>query len=707
MKSAHFLSPRTVRSFASAAAIALAGMPLAASAANTGATITTTAPAPTPASASASKIKPLPNAVASYALNSDQSGDNVPATFGAVFVKGDIPSQNSLVAKDASGKSLPIQVDVKARHPDGSLRHAIVTVVAPHLAAGQDFPVGLSAGAAVSGSPLALTDLPSGLDANVNLSMTDGTKLSASLKSVLASAKPEVWLSGPQVTEWWVSGPLRNAQGAADPHLSVRFGIRSYGKDRPLRIEVDVENTWMWVPGPRTEFYDATITANGKTILTQTGMGQMAQTRWRKTFWWSTPADVFVKQDLSYLKKARVVPSYNPKSSITEAALADAYKKFLATDRRPLETGIITHYMPQTGGRGDIGPFPKWTVLYLLTMDKRAYEMTMVSADLSGSYGAHFRNEKTGRPGTTEEFPKISTNANYVGKPGNLEKPDTGGVRYNIVPDPSHEPSLAFIPYLVTGERYYLEELQFWSQWNAWGTAPATHGYEKGLVGWQQPRGQGWSLRTLAQAAYITPDNDPIKATLGREMAANLADYNAKYTNNNNSNVFHGVVQMNKEFSPWQDDFVTWSAGYLAGLGFGDAAPYAKWKGNNPVQRITNPDFCFVIGTAYRMEVQGSDGSLLKSWADARTLTLNRFKKIDVNPATLACGSSEMGKALALPTGKMWSYNDPNGYTANLRPALATAVDFGTAGAQAAWDKYIAQGNPIDPQWDIVPWSMQ
>src|SRR6185437_6800036 len=101
-----------------------------------------------------------------------------------------------------------------------------------------------------------------------------------------------------------------------------------------------------------------------------------------------------------------------PKSSISEATLAAYYKQFLATDRRPLETGVITHYMPMTGGRPDIGPLPRWAVYYLLTMDRRAFEIMTVSGDLAGSYSSHYRNEKTERPGTTEEFPKISTNSN-------------------------------------------------------------------------------------------------------------------------------------------------------------------------------------------------------------------------------------------------------------------------------------------------------
>ena len=33
-------------------------------------------------------------------------------------------------------------------------------------------------------------------------------------------------------------------------------------------------------------------------------------------------------------------------------------------------------------------------------------------------------------------------------------------------PDVSHQASFAYIPYLITGDLYYLEETVFWASWN-------------------------------------------------------------------------------------------------------------------------------------------------------------------------------------------------------------------------------------------------
>src|SRR5581483_4437125 len=107
--------------------------------------------------------------------------------------------------------------------------------------AGKDFGIRLHRGTALPSSPLILDDIPQNFDAVETLALKGGPVLTLSARNLIASGKPETWLAGPQVTEWWFSGPLRDPQGAADPHLMVRLGLRSYGKDRPLRVEFDVE----------------------------------------------------------------------------------------------------------------------------------------------------------------------------------------------------------------------------------------------------------------------------------------------------------------------------------------------------------------------------------------------------------------------------------------------------------------------------------
>lgn len=639
-------------------------------------------------------------------LESRSGGVQVPATFGVVFAPGAVPAGTKLAATDKSGAALPLQVDVKAKNRDGSLRHAIFTLNLPR--SDRNVTVQFVAGTPLEGAPVTLAALPADFDATVTLDL-GSTKLTASARDMLAHGKPETWLSGPLVSEWWVGGPFRDAAGKPDPHLSARFAVRSYGPGRPLRIEADVENTWTWAPSPRSYQYAAEIRSHGKVVYSADKLVQQSHTRWRQVFWWDQPADVAVRYQLDDLKAARAIPNYNGERDAGTAALD---RIFRTKPRGPMATGIIYPAMPVTGQRPDIGPLPGWTVAWLLSMDRNAAEMMFNAGDLSGTFPAHFRNEKTGRPSTSEDFPKISTHSNYVGRGnGNLALPDLAGLPKPYTAEASHEPSLAFLPYLVTGDRYYLEELQFWSQWNAWTTAPEFHGYGKGLIGWDQIRGQGWSLRTLAQAAYITPDADPLKPTLLREMKANADWYDSTYTNNPHANIFHVALRASDNadsIAPWMDFYLTWAAGYAVQLGFDEFRPFARWKAAFPVESMINRDYCYVMASKYYMKVTDSPHHFIDSWANAFIANLPKeYRDTNRHPA---CGSDEMARAFKLRPGEMMgdSYS-PGGYPAQMQPALAAAVDLGVPGAAEAWRKFkdrpVHPLGGVEPKWDIVPWT--
>ncbi len=97
-------------------------------------------------------------------------------------------------------------------------------------------------------------------------------------------------------------------------------------------------------------------------------------------------------------------------------------------------------------------------------------------------------------------------------------------------PDVAHQPSLSYVPYLVTGDFFHLEELQFWANYNLfyWGD----HGGSQGLLVNNQIRAQAWGLRTLGHAAFITPDSHPLKAYFLNKLANNLNWYDTNIVSN-------------------------------------------------------------------------------------------------------------------------------------------------------------------------------
>ena len=165
------------------------------------------------------------------------------------------------------------------------------------------------------------------------------------------------------------------------------------------------------------------------------------------------------------------------------------------------------------------------------------------------------------------------------------------------------------------------------------------------------------------------------------------------------------------EVSPWQDDFLTWAAGYAVQLGYKNAVPFLRWKAEYPVQRMINPDYCWILGAPYRMEVQKPDFSYFTEWKDAYRATFKKFVRNGADPATTPCNSEEMAAAFKLThIGEMTGYaNGTQGFPSNMQPALAAAVDSGIPGAKEAWAKFQARTVKPDysegPVWDIVPWS--
>jgi hypothetical protein len=652
----------------------------------------------------------------------------VPVTFGQVFARGAVSPNDTLMGKFADGTSIPLQMDVKARHDDGSVRHAVISGVAPNLAsnevlglalvkAGAVGSIGASLGSAVSG--LAATParlVGSGFAASVSATI-DGQQYSASADKLLLQ-KPATWLSGPLAVEWLAAAPLKNAQGVEHPHLSARFAIRWYHGINRARVDVTVENDWAYEPAPANVTYDAQVTVAGQPVYSKTGLTHYHHSRWRKVFWWGEAPSVHVRHDTRYLIDSGALPNYDAAISVPDAAVAALQSKWSGLQTEPMGVGLAVPYMPTTGGRQDIGLLPGWAAVYLLSMDKRAKEITLGTADLAGSWSSHYRDKRTGRPVSLLDYPYMT----ILGQPGDTRNPATGkleafpacatptGCVTPYAHDTSHQPAFAYLPYLVTGDHYYLEELQFWAMWDVFSSNPEYRQAARGLVQSDQLRGQAWTLRTLGEAAWITPDSDPLKPHFTKILASNLDWFNSAYTNNPAANAL-GVIVNGYAFSynngrgvaPWQDDFFTSAIGHLSDLGFAKATALLAWKAKFPVSRMVGPGFCWIEGSVYELNVRDSTSSPVYPSIDKAYAA-----SVPGDVAQLPCAGPEMAAALKLQAGEMVGYSSAaGGFPSNMQPALAYAANAAGASGKAAWAQFMARSvKPnynAEPQFAIVP----
>jgi hypothetical protein len=645
---------------------------------------------------------------------------SVPLTFGQVFAPGDMPASSSLVGKLSNGTLLPVQLDAKATHPDGSIRHGIVSVVMPQVAVASTQAIGLTKSTVGSQpssvSPLQLTN--AGFTASVRVNI-GGQIYTAAADDLLKSGRYSTWLSGPIVNEWLVSAPLKSAAGVPHPHLSARFAIRSYTGLNKVRVDVTVENDWAYEPNPQNFTYDATVLVGGQTVYSKAALTHYHHARWRKIFWWGDNApQVNIKHDTAYLIASKALPNYDQSVAVSPTSLSSMQANWTGAKTEPMGSGMAVPYMPTTGGRPDIGILPGWAAMYLLSMDKRAKDVTLATADLAGSWSSHYRDKNTDRPVSLLNYPYMTILGHY----GDTYNPVTK--KYEAFPacaagasctnpnvhDSSHQPGFAYLPYLVTGDYYYLEELQFWAMWNTFEDNPGYRDNIKGLFKPDQVRGQAWSMRTMAQAAYITPDTDPLKQQFETFLANNLDWYNANYTSNSSANNLgfitngYAIVYNNGTgVAPWQDDFFTAAIGVGADLGYAKAKSLLGWKSKFPIGRMVAPGYCWIDGAIYNLTIRDSSTSPIYStfaqaYQASHTASFN----------ALPCGGPEMAAALGLRTGEMTGYSSSGtGYPSNMQPALAYSADLGTADGANAWkvfmNRSVKPDYTVGPQFAIVP----
>ena len=354
-------------------------------------------------------------------------------------------------------------------------------------------------------------------------------------------------------------------------------------------VETILENTWM--DRLQRQAYTFVIkTGNAlTTVYTRaTAWSHLARARWSIRKWSGTaPGAIFIDYNLNYLIHSKAVPQYDPtktpSATAANAKLAE-YDTNQSTEEPALCAGAtmcdnILRYMPNTGGRADIALFPGWYALYLKSMGNA--NMTLAKREeiynkllLGNAYGAgaapnHYRESLTDRcyndTGATKYSASAGCNKNAFGLVHSVDARPTfrswiaaggccGESVAGLVEDRvtracvtgecnaetvdgwdsdsenarAHTPSFSYIPYLITGDWYFLEESYFWAavstsngadnelDWgrhNDWGFANG------------QVRTYAWSVRNIAHAALMAPDDSSEKYHFTSKLNNNLAVY--------------------------------------------------------------------------------------------------------------------------------------------------------------------------------------
>jgi len=518
----------------------------------------------------------------------------------------------------------------------------------------------------------------------------------AALDHQLREGRP-ARLSGPVVREYVVTTPFIDpATGLKHPQLNARIAARFMLKNRLVRADVEIENDWAYQPEPGNISYELNVTQAGKSLLHQDLFTHFHHSRWHQVLWPSREApQANLRHNMRYVLASRATWNYDLSLKISEQTLAREHANLEKAETGPMQKAMLTHEFGTTGGRPEIGPNPKWTALFLLTQDERAKASMLAIADAATGIPIHYREKSSDQPLNLDDHPSVSFSAKKSASKDAM--PVTVNKETPWRPDLSHQGSFAYIPYLITGDLFYQEEIAFWASFNMIAIYPEYRGNGKGLIVREQIRGQAWALRSIGEASRILPDHHPLKNYFKKRLANNLAWYIENYSQPEKTNVspLGCIVQGDKptQTAPWQDDFMTIVVGQLAEDGNVQASTYLKSIARCTTDRWMEEDrgYCRQKSAGYWIEIRHRDGRFMRDWPEVFRANWPDIKECrDDKPLDGYPGS-------------------PSGYIAYARAALAISGDADIPGATQAYE-WLVQKTPElsraqmgDPTWAIIP----
>lgn len=569
---------------------------------------------------------------------------NYPLTFGHVFQEG-IVTQGIAVRVD--GVVLPTQFDIKRRYSDGSVKHGIISVILPEVTANEDLLLTLVAATenTSSGAMTKTAILATGVESNINLTGLSDSGYSGDLtfdlnQAINDTSSLHYWLSGPVVTEILVNQKL-----PANNSLNGTWEARFYPGWDGIRVSNGMENVEGDYRGNINYAVDIQMGNNSYPLsshYSKSTFQHNRNSRWRKVLWiGQQPPEVEIHYDTDYLISTQQILNYDTSVTVSETAVSGRYSSWQSSDHDIMGTGYIQTYFPTTGGREEIGQLPTWAVRYLLTMDNRMKEVMLNHAEMASGIPIHYRESDMtesfyGHIISIDDRPTVwlgREDYQYQEEEDKLPEPiGTTSTVWHV--DRAHQTSFAYIPYLITGERYYLDEMYFWSGYDLGTSNWRYRESERGLIK-DQVRGEAWAIRVLAQAAAIAPETEIEQAYIHGKVLNNIAAWETETSapdhhplhnwgyiscwgedggrptdaiigcegtadrTGTGSGVNEHINPVRHTSLPWQDDFMLLSLCHMKELGY-DTQDLLSWLGEFSINRFSHPDANWFDGADYK-----------------------------------------------------------------------------------------------------------
>lgn len=429
--------------------------------------------------------------------------------------------------------------------------------------------------------------------------------------------------------------------------------------------------------------YTVVISAGSQALANISVPAHYWFSRWR---WQSAPRPIVGNIDT--LISQNLLPPYNRSTTPPLVSSSQTYTI--------MGLAGVEAYMPATGERPDIGIVTEHQAQYICANDQNALATVRAQAEAAGTCPWHMRDENTGAPINLQSYPNASW---YVDT--QVGSPHIATIASAITLDSAHMPALAYLPYLLTGDPYHLEDLQFEATWDIGWLPPQ---YRPGIP---QPRAFAWTIRAIAECARITPGTVPSwllpqsywygQLTTWRQyLEANYVNSTNpvqaifRFTENMASNPDQGPTSPGGCWvTPWQDEFVATVMGWIVSMGFADWQNAFDWKIGCTLARASiTSGWVRAWETPYRLILRASTTlPVVTSWSEAWALTQSTCLLTVTNP-------------------DVWQNPDMT-YLTYSRGALTYAAKYGAVGASDgltwATGQLTAQGWTTDYKWRIGP----
>lgn len=382
------------------------------------------------------------------------------------------------------------------------------------------------------------------------------------------------------------------------------------------------------------------------------------------------------------------------------------------------------HRATNMGGAGDhpsIGPLTLWDTRALQSGDSRAWRAAEANALAVLGFAVNYRDSSTGLVPT---FAQIGTKAWLNGAGPWPMQAYNGSLGWEV----AHHPATGLMAFAARPSPVFIELAQKVAVTNGTWSSNATPNFTAGVHGfWYQVRGRAWCLRSLAHAAFLTPDADAWKTAARTALAANVAYLDTWRTDGKfvlgamcdqspGSPLDHEAGMAGFFQSIWQHRYMATEihkvarAGLLAGSQQAALDMLADWCCLEPVRFVneqTNGGWRYI---PYKDKLGDSDSAIgsRATWGSERNRSGNHgdgtsgasgtWMSSGGSPTTYAAYTADNGAGAYYPS-YFWA-------------ALAAARERNLTGADQAWRTVQSNitnlsswlnGFAADPRWGATP----